>query len=126
MDSLIKAAAAAFDTIAINAQTCAVKWRTTEDYAPAGPLVSNRGAAVADGRIFRGTQDGRVLAYDLAHGARLWATTIADAALGETVPAALLAWPGMVFCDQGWASARDRAGEREAGFQDRHHHHFSG
>jgi len=87
----------AFDTIALDAETCAVKWRTTEDYKPAGPLVNNRGAAVADGRIFRGTQDGRVLAYDLATGKRLWATTIADAALGETVPAALLTWHGMVF-----------------------------
>lgn len=86
-----------FDTIALDAETCAVKWRTTEDYKPAGPLVVNRGAAVADGRIFRGTQDGRVLAYDLATGKRLWAATIADASLGETVPAALITWNGIVF-----------------------------
>jgi alcohol dehydrogenase (cytochrome c) len=51
-----------FDTLAINGATCAVKWRTTETYTAAGPLKVNRGAAVADGRVFRGTQHGRVLA----------------------------------------------------------------
>ncbi len=52
-----------FDTIAIDGGTCAEKWRTTETYTPAGPLKVNRGAAVADGRVFRGTQEGRVLAW---------------------------------------------------------------
>jgi alcohol dehydrogenase (cytochrome c) len=86
-----------FDTIAIDGATCAEKWRTTETYTPAGPLKVNRGAALADGRVFRGTQDGRVLAYDAATGKRIWEVTIADPALGETVPAALIAWQGLVF-----------------------------
>ena len=87
----------AYDTLAIDAGNCTLKWRTTEDYKPAGPLVVNRGAAVADGRVFRGTQDGRVLAYDAATGTRLWATTIASASMGESVPAALITWHGLVF-----------------------------
>ena len=33
--------------------------------------------------LFRGTQDGRVLAYDFKTGKRLWQTTIADPKLGE-------------------------------------------
>jgi alcohol dehydrogenase (cytochrome c) len=86
-----------FDTIAIDGATCAQKWRTTETYTPAGPLKVNRGAAVADGRVFRGTQDGRVLAYEAATGKRLWEATIADPAAAETVPAALIAWQGLVF-----------------------------
>jgi alcohol dehydrogenase (cytochrome c) len=86
-----------FDTIAIDGATCAVKWRTTETYTAAGPLKVNRGAAVADGRVFRGTQDGRVLAYDASSGKRIWEARIADPALGETVPAALIAWQGLVF-----------------------------
>lgn len=87
----------AFDLIALDATTCAVKWRTTEAYTPASPLVLNRGAAYADGRLFRGTQDGRVLAYDAATGKRVWATQIADPTIQESVPAALVTWDGLVF-----------------------------
>jgi alcohol dehydrogenase (cytochrome c) len=86
-----------FDTIAIDGATCAERWRATERYTAAGPLRVNRGAAYADGRIFRGTQDARVLAYDAASGKRLWEVTIGDPALGETVPAALITWQGLVF-----------------------------
>ena len=85
------------DTIALDAETCAERWKVHEDYAPAIPNDVNRGAAVLDGRVFRGTQDGRVLAYDAATGKRLWEVTLGDKAKAETVPAALLAWKGLVF-----------------------------
>ena len=42
--------------------------------------------------LFRGTQDGRVLAYDFKTGKRLWETTIADPKRGESVPSAPIAW----------------------------------
>ncbi len=85
------------DTVAIDAATCAEKWRVHEDYKPAVPNDVNRGAAVMDGRVFRGTQDGRVLAYDAATGKRLWEATIADKSQAESIPTALLAWKGLVF-----------------------------
>ena len=47
--------------------------------------------------LFRGTEDGRVLAYDFKTGKRLWETTIADVKKGEVVPAAPIAWEGLVF-----------------------------
>jgi alcohol dehydrogenase (cytochrome c) len=47
--------------------------------------------------LFRGTEDGRVLAYDFKTGKRIWETTIADAKLGESVPSAPIAWDGLVF-----------------------------
>src|SRR5262249_42587027 len=50
------------DTFAIDASTCQQKWRVHEDIKGALPV--NRGAAYLDGRLFRGTQDGRVFAYD--------------------------------------------------------------
>jgi len=40
-------------------------------------LLVNRGAAYVDGRLFRGTLDGRVLGYDFKTGKRLWAASIA-------------------------------------------------
>ena len=85
------------DIFSIDAATCQENWRTHENYKPASALSVNRGAAYLDGRLFRGTQDGRVLAYDFKTGRRLWATVIADPDLGETVPAAPIAWNGLIF-----------------------------
>jgi alcohol dehydrogenase (cytochrome c) len=85
-----------FDIFSIDPSTCAENWRTHEEY-PAYILPTNRGAAYLDGRLFRGTQDGRVLAYDFKTGKRLWETTIADVKKGEPVPAAPIAWEGLVF-----------------------------
>ena len=55
------------------------------------PAPAIRGAAYLDGMLFRGTTDGRVLAYDFKTGKRLWETTIGDQQLGESVPAAPIA-----------------------------------
>jgi alcohol dehydrogenase (cytochrome c) len=86
-----------YDIFSIDPANCHQNWRTHESYEPATPQGVNRGAAYLDGRLFRGTQDGRVLAYDFKTGKRLWATAIADPAKGETVPAAPIAWNGLVF-----------------------------
>jgi len=87
----------AFETIALDAGTCRLKWRRTDTYKAASLLNVNRGAAYLDGRLFRGTLDGRVLTYDAFSGKRLWQQTIGSAKLGETVPAALIAWRDLVF-----------------------------
>ena len=86
-----------YDIFSIDPANCRQNWRTHEDYSPGTPQGVNRGAAYMDGQLFRGTQDGRVLAYDFKTGKRLWATTIADAKKGETAPAAPIAWNGLVF-----------------------------
>jgi len=85
-----------FDIFSLNPATCALNWRTHEDYPPA-LLPANRGAAYMDGMLFRGTQDGRVLAYDLKTGKRIWEQTIADPKHGESVPGAPIASDGLVF-----------------------------
>ncbi|PYR80163.1 MAG: pyrrolo-quinoline quinone [Acidobacteria bacterium] len=84
------------EILAIDAATCQMKWRVREDSASTAPRV-NRGAAYLDGRLFRGTGDGDVLAYDAASGKQLWRTHLADPEKGETVPAAPIAWNGLVF-----------------------------
>lgn len=84
------------DTFSIDPDTCKENWRAHEVFE-SGALKVNRGLAFADGRVFRGSADGRVLAYEARTGKRLWATTIADAAKGESVPAAPIAWDGLVF-----------------------------
>ena len=85
-----------FDIFSLDPATCAENWRTHENY-PGYILPTNRGAAYLDGMLFRGTEDGRVLAYDFKTGQRLWETTIADPKRGEAVPAAPIAWNGLVF-----------------------------
>ena len=85
-----------FDIFSLNPATCAKNWRTHEDYPPS-LLPANRGAAYMDGMLFRGTQDGRVLAYDFKTGKRMWETMIADPKLGESVPSAPIASDGLVF-----------------------------
>jgi len=85
------------DIFSLNPSNCTENWRTHEDYQPATIQGVNRGAAYLDGRLFRGTEDGRVLAYDFKTGKRLWETSVADPKRGETTPAAPIAWNGMVF-----------------------------
>ena len=64
-----------FDIFSIDPATCAENWRTHEEY-PGYLLPTNRGAAYMDGMLYRGTEDGRVLAYDFKTGKRVWETTI--------------------------------------------------
>jgi alcohol dehydrogenase (cytochrome c) len=85
-----------FDIFSIDPATCKENWRTHEEY-PAYILPTNRGAAYLDGMLFRGTSGGRVLAYDFKTGKRLWEATIGDAKKAEDVPAAPIAWNGLVF-----------------------------
>jgi PQQ-dependent dehydrogenase (methanol/ethanol family) len=84
------------DTFSIDPNNCVQNWRAHEEFT-SGVLKVNRGLAWLDGRVYRGTADGRVLAYDARTGKRLWATTIADAAKGESVPAAPIGWQGLIF-----------------------------
>ena len=85
------------DIFSLDPANCHENWRTHEDYKPASLLAVNRGAAYMDGLLFRGTEDGRVLAYDFKTGKRVWETTIADPKIGESTPAAPIAWNGLVF-----------------------------
>ncbi len=85
------------DIFSIDPATCRQKWRTHEDYTPVTPQNVSRGAAYTDGLLFRGSQDGRVLAYDFETGRRVWQASITNPKLGETTPAAPIAWNGLVF-----------------------------
>jgi alcohol dehydrogenase (cytochrome c) len=85
-----------FDIFSIDPATCAENWRTHEEY-PGYLLPTNRGAAYMDSLLYRGTEDGRVLAYDFRGGKRVWETTIGDAKKNDVVPAAPIAWEGLVF-----------------------------
>jgi alcohol dehydrogenase (cytochrome c) len=82
------------DIFSIDPVTCAENWRTHEEDRNTRV---NRGAAYLDGLLFRGTGDGRVLAYDFKTGARVWQTAIANPQLGESITASPIAWNGLIF-----------------------------
>jgi alcohol dehydrogenase (cytochrome c) len=85
------------DTIALDPVTCAVRWRYEywRTYPPIMPV--NRGVAYLNGRVYRGTDDGRVFALDAQTGQELWASVIGDGRLGEFVSGAPVAWNGLVI-----------------------------
>jgi len=86
-------------TFAIDPEICKLRWKHTEPLTEAERLGLgvNRGVAFADGKIFRGYDDGNVVAIDAKSGKAVWSTTIARKDKGETIPAAPVAWKSMVF-----------------------------
>ena len=100
-------------TIALDAATCRVKWRhrwTTRDELG---FQRNRGVAIKDGRVVRGTPDGYLLALNAETGAELWARQVAKPAAGETFTMAPVLFEDLVLIGpagseanlQGWVGA---------------------
>jgi alcohol dehydrogenase (cytochrome c) len=83
-------------TYAIDAATCAVRWRSVLQLGKLANI-SNRGPGYLDGSIFRGTADGRVIALDAKTGEVLWDQKEADPDQNESFVAAPIAWNGKVF-----------------------------
>ncbi|MEP6764670.1 MAG: PQQ-binding-like beta-propeller repeat protein [Gemmatimonadaceae bacterium] len=84
-------------TYAIDAGTCAEKWKNVRHSPTPNRLAVNRGAAYMNGRLFRGTSDAHIVAMDAIDGHQLWDVTLDVAGKGVTVPMAPTAWNGLVF-----------------------------
>ncbi len=84
-------------TYAFDARTCNDVWSHT--YIPSGQEVTNnnKGAAIAGGRLIRGTQDGHLFALDLKTGLLLWDRRVADPSVGEFITAAPIVWNDAVY-----------------------------
>jgi alcohol dehydrogenase (cytochrome c) len=65
-------------TVAVDGADCHVIWSSTWTPRDHEPANTHRGAALADGKIIRGTDDGFLLALDAEDGHPLWAKRIAD------------------------------------------------
>jgi len=87
------------DTIsyAIDAGSCAEKWRQVRHSPTPSALAVNRGFAYMDGRLFRGTSDAHVLALDASDGRTLWDYEIDMKRPGVTIPMAPIAAAGPVY-----------------------------
>ena len=71
-------------TIALDAATCRVRWRHEWTSKARQNWPQNRGVAVKDGIVVRGTRDGYLLGLDAETGRLLWERAAADAGSGET------------------------------------------
>jgi len=100
-------------TAAIDASTCRLKWRHLWQPRARDIFTRNRGVALKDGRVFRGTGDGYLLALDAADGRMLWARKVADSLSGETLPMPPLVFEELVvigpavseYAIKGWIGA---------------------
>ena len=100
-------------TIALDAATCRVKWRHTWQSRETVGFQRNRGVAIKDGRVIRGTPDGYLVALNAETGAQLWARRIGQPAEGEIFVMApvlfedlVLIGPGLSELNlQGWVGA---------------------
>ncbi|HTZ67401.1 MAG TPA: PQQ-binding-like beta-propeller repeat protein [Roseiarcus sp.] len=84
-------------TVAIDAATCAVRWRNVLELKRRPVGVGNRGLGYGDGKIFRGTNDGRVMAFDAKTGQILWDVEEADTEKLEMFVSAPIVWQRKVF-----------------------------
>ena len=84
-------------TVAIDAATCALRWRDVLEFRQRPIGVGVRGLGYADGKVFRGTNDGRVMAFDAKTGKVLWDVQEADPKKSEMFVSAPIVWQGKVF-----------------------------
>jgi alcohol dehydrogenase (cytochrome c) len=85
-------------TVAFDAATCAKRWQYIVKYLTFPIGNNNRGSAYLDGKIFRGTPDGQLIALDAKTGAQLWPEVVAaNTSALETLVSAPIAWQGKVF-----------------------------
>ena len=100
-------------TIALDAATCRVKWRQAWQARETVAFQRNRGVAIKDGRVIRGTPDGYLLALNAETGAQLWARRIGTPADGEIFVMAPIMFEDLVLIGpalsernvQGWVGA---------------------
>lgn len=86
----------AHDTLAIDPTNCQVRWRNTYKPEQEELYQINRGVAFANGRLFRGTPDARLLAIDAATGKTVWQQQAGDPGQGEFFSSVPIVWQGLI------------------------------
>lgn len=81
---------------AVDAATCVPKWGYTYVASDPERFPSTRGMAIYEGKLFKGTADGHLIALDVATGKLLWESIVDDSNLGYCVSGAPAAFRGKV------------------------------
>jgi alcohol dehydrogenase (cytochrome c) len=90
------------NTVAIDIDTGKQLWRTPVDWDPATPRVvccgvSNKGPAIYNGKVFRGTLDAHVVALDAKTGKQVWKEKAAEWKEGFSITGAPLIANGVLI-----------------------------
>lgn len=100
-------------TVALDASTCRERWRHVWEARDKALWPNNRGVAIENGYVVRGTADGYLVALDAADGQLLWARQVAHPDSGETITMPPLIYGDLVLIGpagsennvQGWIGA---------------------
>jgi alcohol dehydrogenase (cytochrome c) len=89
-------------TVAIDGVTGKQLWRAATDFDPDTPRVvccgvSNKGVALFDGKVYRGTLDAHMVALDQKTGKEIWKTKVIDWKDGYSITVAPLVANGVVI-----------------------------
>lgn len=89
-------------TVAIDVETGKQLWRTPVNFDPAVPRVvccgmSNKGLAIYNGKVFRGTLDANLVALDAKTGKEVWKHKIAEWKEGFSITGAPLVANGVLI-----------------------------
>ena len=84
-------------TVAVDGSDCHLIWSSTWTPREHEPANTHRGAALADGKIIRGTDDGFLMALDAKDGHTLWVKQIADPKEGFFISMAPLVHGDLVY-----------------------------
>ena len=85
------------DTLAVDATNCTVRWRHVYKPEQEDIFQINRGVAYANGKLFRGTPDARLLAIDAATGKTIWQQQVGDPGQGEFFSSVPAVWQGLII-----------------------------
>ena len=90
------------NTVAIDVVTGKQLWRTPVDWDPATPRIvccgiSNKGLAVYNGKVYRGTLDAHIVALDQKTGKQVWKTKIAEWKEGFSITSAPMVANGVLI-----------------------------
>src|SRR6202008_3532073 len=88
-------------TVAIDVATGKQIWKQALDWPPETPRVvccgvSNKGAAIYNGKVFRTTLDAYAVAYDAKTGKEFWKSKVAGWKEGSSLPVAPLVANGVL------------------------------
>jgi alcohol dehydrogenase (cytochrome c) len=84
-------------TVAVDGADCHLIWSSTWTPREHEPANTHRGAALADGKIIRGTGDGFLVALDARDGHTIWTKQIADPKEGYFISMAPLVHGNLIY-----------------------------
>ncbi len=92
-----------WNTYAVDASDCSLVWQSQYSGTTSAPMNLTRGLSLYEGRVFRSSPNGHLLALDSKTGKLLWDVWMSDPDRGYWLSAAPIAYDGKVFMGEAGA-----------------------